>query len=128
MRVYLLIIALGVTSGYHSINHRHHAANRHAFQRDGTHTPAIVESFSSLDNLVCRSGAPRSFRVRDKVIFLHRSENGLIFTGRGEVKEVLDDGVMITVLNPKFGVGLNDQVYVVQRDTSPDSLSKLSPK
>jgi Ankyrin repeats (many copies) len=99
---------------------------RPALQRKSTHTPAVVESFSSLDNLVCRSDAPRSFRVKDKVVFLHRSETGMIYKGRGEVKEVVDDGVMIAILNPKFGVGLDDQVYIVQRDTSPDSLSKFS--
>jgi hypothetical protein len=48
---------------------------------------------------------PKAFKVRDKVIFLRRSEQGMIFKGCGEVKEVVNNGVMIIVFNPKFEEG-----------------------
>jgi hypothetical protein len=123
-----LIVALLPASARQATNQRHLITHRSGIQKKAAHLPAIVESFSSLDNLTCRSDTPRSFRVRDKVIFLRRSENGMIYKGRGEVKDVVDDGVMITVLNPKFGVDLLDEVYITQRDNSPDSLSKLPAK
>lgn len=87
--------------------------------------PAAALSFTG-GVITTESEVKGGFRVHDKVIFLRHTTSGWILDGRGEVQRAYKDGgVLIDTANPSFGIHIEDDIYIVNRDNSPYSLSNF---
>ena len=61
----------------------------------------------------------------DRIVYARRTSDGILIVGKGLIERAYDTDSEGVVLNEQYGVHPEDEVYVLNRSSSPYSITKL---